>query len=435
MKLAADQGWVNGYADGTFRPNENIRTEEAAAALLRLLGYGSADLTGAYPGAQLSKYRALGLADGVDAAQGQYLTRGHCMQIFYNLMESKTKEGQYYGATLGYPLGQDGKLDYASLVSGKMQGPYITVSGTLDLPFDGQMTVYRNGASARLEEAQAYDVYYYNENLKTVWLYHNRVTGLYAAAAPGTAAPTAVTVAGNQYAIGSSEAAYQLSDMGQFSIGDTVTLLLGLDGQIAGIQRAETVSGEHYGVVVSTSSQTYQDAAGQSHTRNMAKISCTDGAVMEFDSGSTKFSAGDLVHAVAEDGKTTLKGLAGKSLSGGVSSDGKRIGQLTLAEDDQGDLSLPAGGRFAENHRCALLRHRRLGQGEPPDPKQRHRGSGQLWGDHQRFGGGSDRFGPHYRLPELDPQRHLQNPDPGGGRADFRQQAVQCENRPGPVHL
>lgn len=335
VKLAADQGWVNGYADGTFRPGENIRTEEAAAALLRLLGYGSADLTGAYPGAQLAKYRALGLADGVDAAQGQYLTRGQCMQIFYNLLESKTKEGQYYGATLGYQVGQDGKLDYASLISGKMEGPYITVSGALDLPFDGQVTVYRNGASAQLEEAQAYDVYYYNKNLKTVWLYHNRVTGLYTAASPGTAAPTAVTVAGNQYAIGSSEAAYLLSNMGQFSIGDTVTLLLGLDGQIAGVQRAETVSGEHYGVVVSTSSQTYQDAAGQSHTRNMAKISCTDGAVMEFDSGSTKFSAGDLVHAVAEDGKTTLKGLVGKSLSGGVSSDGKRIGQLTLAEDVQ----------------------------------------------------------------------------------------------------
>ncbi len=123
--------------------------------------------------------------------------------------------------------------------------------------------------------------------------------------------------------------------MGQFSIGDTVTLLLGLDGQVAGVQKAETAAGQHYGVVVSTSSQTYQDAAGQSRTRNMAKISCTDGAVMEFDSGSTKFSAGDLVYAAVENGQTTLKSLTGKSLSGGVSSDGKRIGQLTLAEGVQ----------------------------------------------------------------------------------------------------
>lgn len=335
VKLAADNGWVNGYTDGTFRPNENIRTEECAAALLRLLGYGPADLTGAYPGAQLSKFRALGLADGVSRGQGEYLTRSDCMQIFYNLMEAKTKEGQYYGAVLGYQMGQDGKLDYAGLISGNMEGPFIAEADGLRLPFEGNITVYLNGAKAGLEDVQAYDVYYYNANLKTAWVYHNRVTGLYTAAAPGTAAPTSVTVAGNQYGVSSSQASYALSDMGQFSIGDTVTLLLGLDGQVAGVQRAETAAGQHYGVVVSTSSQTYQDAAGQSRTRNMAKISCTDGAVMEFDSGATKFSAGDLVYAAVEEGKTALKGLAGKSLSGAVSSDGKRIGQLTLAEGVQ----------------------------------------------------------------------------------------------------
>ena len=355
VKLAADNGWVNGYTDGTFRPNENIRTEECAAALLRLLGYGPADLTGAYPDAQLSKYRALGLGDGVRRGQGEYLTRGDCMNIFYNLMESKTKEGQYYGSVLGYQLGQDGKLDYASLVSSNMEGPFIAEAGGLNLPFDGKIAVYLNGAQAQLEDAQAYDVYYYNANLKTVWIYHNRATGLYTAASPGTAAPTAVTVAGNQYGVGSSEASYALSDMGQFSIGDTVTLLLGLDGQAVGVQKAETAAGQHYGVVVSTSSQTYQDAAGQSRTRNMAKISCTDGAVMEFDSGSTKFSAGDLVYAAVEDGKTTLKGLAGKSFSGNVSSDGKSVGQLTLAEgvqiidsDKEGQTKVIYPSRLAE---------------------------------------------------------------------------------------
>ena len=39
------------------------------------------------------------------------------MNIFYNLMEAKTKEGQYYGATLGYPVSEAGVLDYAQLVS------------------------------------------------------------------------------------------------------------------------------------------------------------------------------------------------------------------------------------------------------------------------------------------------------------------------------
>ena len=149
VKVAVDNGWVNGYMDGTFRPDNSITTEEAAAALLRMLGYTSADLTGSYPAAQLAKYQALGLGDNVTKGQGQYLTRGDCVNIFYNLMEAKTKEGQYYGATLGYPVSEAGVLDYAQLVSDGMEGPYITETGSLNLPFSGDnITVYRNGASA-----------------------------------------------------------------------------------------------------------------------------------------------------------------------------------------------------------------------------------------------------------------------------------------------
>ena len=46
IKLAIEQGWVYGYVDGTFRPNNNITLEEACTALLRLLGYDSSKLTG-----------------------------------------------------------------------------------------------------------------------------------------------------------------------------------------------------------------------------------------------------------------------------------------------------------------------------------------------------------------------------------------------------
>lgn len=336
VKVAVDNGWVNGYMDGTFRPDNSITTEEAAAALLRMLGYTSADLTGSYPAAQLAKYQALGLGDNVTKGQGQYLTRGDCMNIFYNLMEAKTKEGQYYGATLGYPVSEAGVLDYAQLVSDGMEGPYITETGSLNLPFSGDnITVYRNGASASLASAAAYDVYYYNENLRTVWIYHNRATGIYTAASPGTAAPTAVTVGGNQYTVSSSDAAYQLSDMGAFSIGDTVTLLLGVNGEVVGVQSAEVANGEVYGVVTGIETQTYQTSTGKSETRQMVQVACTDGITRQLDSGGVDFKEGALVYANYEDGTAVAKSLSSKRLSGKVSSDGKRIGELEVAEDVQ----------------------------------------------------------------------------------------------------
>ncbi len=46
---------------------------------------------------------------------------------------------------------------------------------------------------------------------------------------------TSVTVAGTSYKLATSSAAYALSDMGVFSIGDTVTLLLGQNGEAVGV--------------------------------------------------------------------------------------------------------------------------------------------------------------------------------------------------------
>ena len=72
VKVAVEQGWMSGYVDGTFRPDQGITLEEGCTALLRLLGYDSSTLTGAYPTAQLSKASALGLLDDVGAVPVSY---------------------------------------------------------------------------------------------------------------------------------------------------------------------------------------------------------------------------------------------------------------------------------------------------------------------------------------------------------------------------
>ena len=131
IRVAVEQGWVTGYSDGSFRPEETIKLEEAAASLLRLLGYENSDLAGSYPAAQITKFHALGLGDGITVTQGQRLTRGDCMYIFYNLMTAQTKSGSVYATTLGYSLTASGELDYAALVSTDLKGPYTAASGGL----------------------------------------------------------------------------------------------------------------------------------------------------------------------------------------------------------------------------------------------------------------------------------------------------------------
>ena len=144
-------------------------------------------------------------------------------------------------------------MDYATLVTNDIKGPYVSSGGTIDLPFGTEnITVYRNGSRSDLSTLQAYDVYYYNENLRTVWIYSDRVTGTLTAVSPGSAAPTSVTVAGNSYELGTSSAVYQFSSQGSFSAGDTVTLLLGMNGEVVQAVSAAEADTTYYGVVLSS---------------------------------------------------------------------------------------------------------------------------------------------------------------------------------------
>ena len=39
VRIAVQQGWMNGYTDGSFRPNNAVTLEEACTAVLKLMGY------------------------------------------------------------------------------------------------------------------------------------------------------------------------------------------------------------------------------------------------------------------------------------------------------------------------------------------------------------------------------------------------------------
>ena len=68
VRIAVQQGWMNGYTDGTFRPDNAVTLEEAATAVLKLLGYKMTDLNGAFPQAQLNKAQEIGLRSQLSRA-------------------------------------------------------------------------------------------------------------------------------------------------------------------------------------------------------------------------------------------------------------------------------------------------------------------------------------------------------------------------------
>lgn len=326
IRLAVQEGWMTGYTDGTFRPDQTVTLEEACTAALRLLGYDPASLAGSFPAAQLSKASALGLRDQIAKQKGQTLTVGDCAQLFYNLLTAKTSSGQVYGTTLGYTI-TNGEVDYTAIALQNVSGPYVA-SNSASLPFTPG-TIYRDGTLSASASLSRYDVYYYNEGLSTLWIYTDRVSGEITDIAPSVTAPSSVTVAGSTYAISSQEAAYKLSALGGGSTGEIVTLLLGMDGGVVDILTGDAVEQVYYGMVQASSKK-----ADGGSVQTTANVFCTDGVIRSFtvDKAAT-YRAGQVVAVNISSGGVSIRGLASKSASGTVNNTATKLGNLSFAEN------------------------------------------------------------------------------------------------------
>ena len=353
VEAAVSRGLISGFSDGTFRPNQEIKLAEAASMALALLGYGPEDFSGAYPTGQLAMYHSLKLDRGVTASgAASALTRQDAVWLFYNLLSARTKEGAPYIQALGYGLDASGKPDLVALINGEMEGPVVAqgYGWKSELGFTPG-TVYRNGSSAGLNHIQDYDVLYWNASMNTLWAYAKKTTGAIQAIAPSGAVPTSVTVAGRTYEIESSAAAYALSDLGQYHLGDTVTLLLGRSGGVAAVADVSASAGERVGIVTEVSKSDYPDGTGGSYTAQTVTLLATDGQTYQYQTRGG-YKVGSVVRAIVagSGGEVTLRGLGNASLSGKVNREGTKLDKYAFAQgaeildvsEDRGAVIYPA---------------------------------------------------------------------------------------------
>lgn len=329
IKTAVQQGWLSGYLDGSYKPNKTVTLEEAATGVLKLLGYSTTDLSGSYPYAQLAMYRSLGLNTRITAAQGSAMTRRSMMYLFYNLLNTRTRDGQVYAQTLGYTLNSNNEIDYLSMISDTMEGPFVVESGLSSIVSTTGRTIYRNGYASTADAVQKYDVVYYTGS--TILAYANAVTGTYQSASPSAASPSSVTVAGNTYEIETSDAALALSTLGGLNTGDIITLLLGRDGKVACALPAEDYSSAVAGVVTAVGTGTYTNAVGNSCSARTITVTATDGASYTYPCSKTSIDEGTVVSIGFGSSGTDVSILKSSNIAGKVS--GRTIGSKTMAKD------------------------------------------------------------------------------------------------------
>lgn len=88
IAVAKQQGFVNGYTDGTFRPDRQISYQDMATMLT--IALGQAEVGTVYPAGYVVKAQQLGLFNNVNVpAYTDMATRGNVFKMLYNMITSK----------------------------------------------------------------------------------------------------------------------------------------------------------------------------------------------------------------------------------------------------------------------------------------------------------------------------------------------------------
>ena len=329
IRIAVQQGWLNGYTDGSYRPDNAVTLEEACTAVLKLMGYKMTELNGSFPNAQLNKASEIGLRTNLERKPGEAMNYEDCAALLYNALTANTASGSAYGTSLGFTV-SNGQVDGSTVLMSSLQGPFVAGADT-QLPC-APAAVYRNDKVSPSAELNQYDVYYYSESLQTVWIYTRKAAGRITAVSPSASAPTAITVAGSSYTLGSTAVASQVSSLNGGGVGQVVTLLLGMNNEAAGIVTGQEADEVFYGVVQSATRSLVEEN-GADVLQNVS-VMCTDGITRSVNvDKSLNFPTGWLVEITVNSDGESVKSISGKSTSGTVNADATALGNAQLADD------------------------------------------------------------------------------------------------------
>lgn len=224
-----------------------------------------------------------------------------------------------------------GELEYIFLrSSAKSDSTTRVVKNKPNYSDDLAYTVYKNGILAKGSDIRQYDVTTFDEASNVMYVSDARITGIYENVYPNRETPATITVMGHEFPVLSSAA----SDLSSFKIGDTITLLLSYNGQVAGAVEPS--------VAKSTAVGTVKSVDKDSGTTVVTSINMTDASGKPLElSGTTSYTgsrADDMVGQLvtvssASKGRLSLSKLTGKGSDAPLNVDEKRMNTVKLSDN------------------------------------------------------------------------------------------------------
>ncbi len=189
------------------------------------------------------------------------------------------------GDTIYLMKDASGKVDYITVATDNMEGPLTVNASTWYNVFTtdvSSLTVMRDGVRASIGQVLTNDIVYYLKDANTVFAYSKKVTGVYEKATPNRDMPESITVSGKDYVLETAAAFDKVSSNGNCKIGDTVTLLLGKDGQVADVVTSSaSVNTSVAGYLIKTGTKQFTNSDGDAYSSLYATLVQPDGTELE----------------------------------------------------------------------------------------------------------------------------------------------------------
>lgn len=250
VRTASANGWMSGYLGGNFKPAQGVTYNEAVRAVMTLLGYSNEDFAGNITENRMAKFSELALDTNIFRDGNEVLTREDCVDLFYNLMKAKTKNGAQYGSQVfELKFTSDGEINMSSILDNSLKGPkYLNHdSRNLDdlVPFSlKNASMFLNGTAS--DESEINDdalVVYYHEATKTIFAYsedgdnkgasEGEIQAIYYDSSDPFTPVSVVLDSDDQetedgedvFKLSASEVQYLFSIYGEFHVGDDVVIV------------------------------------------------------------------------------------------------------------------------------------------------------------------------------------------------------------------
>lgn len=224
-----------------------------------------------------------------------------------------------------------GELEYIFLrSSAKSDSTTRVVKNKPNYSDDLAYTVYKNGILAKGSDIRQYDVTTFDEASNVMYVSDARITGIYENVYPNRETPATITVMGHEFPVLSSAT----TDLSSFKIGDTITLLLSYNGQVAGAVEPS--------VAKSTAVGTVKSVDKDSGATVVTSINMVDASGKPLElSGITSYTgsrADDMVGQLvtvssASKGRLSLSKLTGKGSDAPLNVDEKRMNTVKLSDN------------------------------------------------------------------------------------------------------